>query len=60
MAQNPVDIVLLDVNMPEMDGLETLGHIRQKYPQTAVVRGAIKLLEDDTLLQRVRVTGGLK
>ena len=29
-------------------------------PQTAVVRGAMKLLEDDTLLQRVRVTGGLK
>lgn len=29
-------------------------------PQTAVVRGALKLLEDDVLLQRVRVTGGLK
>ncbi len=29
-------------------------------PQTAVVRGAMRLLEDNDLLQRVRVTGGLK
>lgn len=29
-------------------------------PQTAVVRGALKLLEDEQLLHRVRVTGGLK
>jgi rod shape-determining protein MreB len=29
-------------------------------PQTAVVRGAMRLLEDDALLQKVRVTGGLK
>lgn len=29
-------------------------------PQTAVVRGALKLLEDDLLLQRVKVTGGLR
>lgn len=29
-------------------------------PQTAVVRGALRLLSDENLLQRVRVTGGLK
>jgi rod shape-determining protein MreB len=29
-------------------------------PQTAVVRGTLKLLEDEQLLKRVRVTGGLK
>lgn len=29
-------------------------------PQTAVVRGAMRLLEDEQLLHRVRVTGGLK
>lgn len=33
---------------------------RSEDPQTAVVRGALRLLEDETLLQRVRVTGGLK
>ncbi len=29
-------------------------------PQTAVVRGALKLLQDEGLLHRVKVTGGLK
>ncbi len=29
-------------------------------PQTAVVRGALRLLTDEALLKRVRVTGGLK
>lgn len=29
-------------------------------PQTAVVRGAMRLLEDETLLNHVKVTGGLK
>lgn len=29
-------------------------------PQTAVVRGALKLLQDEALLGRVKVTGGLK
>lgn len=32
-----VDLVLLDVEMPEMDGLTTLRHITARYPQIAVV-----------------------
>ena len=31
------DIVLLDVLMPEMDGLETLQNIKQQYPEIIVV-----------------------
>ncbi|MEL6142086.1 MAG: response regulator transcription factor [Bacteroidota bacterium] len=33
----PVDIVLLDVEMPEMDGMETLKVIREKYPKLKVI-----------------------
>ncbi len=33
----PVDVVLLDIFMPEKDGLETLLEIRQRFPHIAVI-----------------------
>ena len=48
---NP-DVVTLDIEMPEMDGLQLLRHIRKEYPQIRVVmfstlteRGAAATLE---------------
>ncbi len=37
LAAYPYDIVLLDMQMPVMDGLETAGIIRQKYPDTKII-----------------------
>ena len=32
-----VDVVFLDVDMPEMDGIEAAGHLRRKYPDVLLV-----------------------
>lgn len=37
LAQHQVDVVVLDVRMPGMDGIETLKEIRKLYPMIEVV-----------------------
>jgi len=37
IQHHSVDVVLLDVNMPEMDGIETLKIIRSQYPHIHVI-----------------------
>jgi DNA-binding NarL/FixJ family response regulator len=37
LENNPADIVLLDVNMPAMDGIETAKHIRQRFPGVKIL-----------------------
>ncbi|MGL4553358.1 MAG: protein-glutamate methylesterase/protein-glutamine glutaminase [Gemmataceae bacterium] len=37
LEQVTADLVILDIEMPEMDGLETLVHLRKKYPKLPVI-----------------------
>ncbi|MBI5251310.1 MAG: response regulator [Desulfomonile tiedjei] len=37
LRQNPVDVVVLDVRMPDMDGLETLKEIKRIKPAVEVI-----------------------
>ena len=37
LKTNPADVVILDVKMPGMSGLETLRKVKKKYPLTEVI-----------------------
>jgi len=35
--QNPADIVITDIIMPEQDGIETIMNLRKAFPQTKII-----------------------
>lgn len=37
LKEKPVDVAIIDYEMPEMDGLETTRQIRMKYPDTKII-----------------------
>ena len=37
LMKTPVDVVVLDLKMPDMDGMETLHHIKNSYPRIEVI-----------------------
>jgi two-component system response regulator DegU len=42
--ESPPDLILLDIRMPEMDGIEAQKLVRQKYPEIKII---ILSMEDD-------------
>ena len=37
MDSSPVDVVVLDIRMPGMDGLETLEHMKSRFPLVEII-----------------------
>ena len=55
MSENPADIVLLDIMMPGIDGLECLGIMKKKHPSSAVIM--ITALKDQERINRAKQLG---
>ncbi len=52
LKQTPVDLVFMDMYMPEMNGLETLKHIRKSFPKTQVIMiSGVASREGDIILE---------
>jgi two-component system KDP operon response regulator KdpE len=50
IREHPVDVVLLDINMPGMGGLEACRRIRTAAPQAGIVMLTVRDTEDDKVL----------
>jgi two-component system response regulator DegU len=37
LKKTKVDVVMLDLEMPKMDGIETASHLKQKYPELKIL-----------------------
>lgn len=54
-VKNPVDIVLMDINMPELDGIAATARLRDECPDVKVI--ALSMLDDDLSLIRMMKAG---
>ncbi len=52
LEDHNIDIVLMDINMPEMDGIEATGLLKQKYPQIKVLMSTV-FDEDDYIFKAI-------
>jgi|AntRauTorckE5430_2_1112549.scaffolds.fasta_scaffold02401_3 DNA-binding NarL/FixJ family response regulator len=55
LAFEPVDVVILDVEMPVMDGIETLKIMRDKHPETRVIM--LTMHDSDRLINHLMQLG---
>ncbi|AMM51784.1 LuxR family transcriptional regulator [Rufibacter sp. DG15C] len=51
------DVVMLDLNMPVMDGFEALTQVQAKYPHVKVL--ILTMLDQDSYVTKVRTAGAL-
>lgn len=57
LKNNPVDLILTDIDMPEMSGLEMLGYIRAHPDFEDVPTVVISSIKDDRLVEAVTKSG---
>ncbi|WP_426493395.1 response regulator [Hymenobacter sp. 102] len=57
LAHTPADVVLMDVNMPVLDGFATMAHLRERYPEVRVL--VLSMLEHENYVHRMMEAGAL-
>lgn len=51
LESTPADVVLMDINMPVMDGFTTMQHLREQYPELRVL--VLSMLDHESYVHRI-------
>ncbi|MDP3491161.1 MAG: response regulator [Phenylobacterium sp.] len=59
LQELPVSLVVVDIFMPDQDGMETIGEIRARWPQMPIVAmsGGWRTIGPDTILETAKALG---
>lgn len=57
LARTPTDVVVMDVNMPVLDGFATMTHLRERHPDVRVL--VLSMLEHENYVYRMLEAGAL-
>lgn len=55
LETTPADVVLMDINMPVMDGFTTMGHLHEQYPNLRVL--VLSMLDHENYVHRMLEAG---
>jgi len=55
LAATPADVVLMDINMPIMDGFATMDHLREQFPDVRVL--VLSMLNHENYVHRMLEAG---
>jgi len=55
LKETPIDIALLDINMPVINGVETCKLITKRYPKTKVI--ALSMYKQKSYVKRMKLNG---
>lgn len=55
LQQKEVDVILMDINMPDMDGLQTCKYVHKKYPHISVL--ALSMYKKPSYIKRMKQNG---
>jgi DNA-binding NarL/FixJ family response regulator len=57
LSTNPADVILMDINMPEVSGIEATKLVKEQYPDTNVI--AVSMYQEDKYVIEMLKAGAL-